>query len=863
MNRRAQWLALGLALVTGLIGAALTGYPENRVGLHTRSGTAWLASAGTGRLTLVDGVSGEPAAQVPVGRPDDGPLEVIRLAGASYAVRPTSGTVTRVDAATQRAGATVTPLGRTGSLRILPTDHQLYAVDTESGLVGRLDSHDLHAVNPAGKLVQAAAPDAVATDRAGRLWLLDQRSGELVWTREGHRGARPAAATAGHTLLHPAGAGVALLDRARGVAELLSRDGGVERSVRPQVGPQDAVTATGSPDSERLLLANSSRQSFQLCDLRAAQCAAPLPLTGTDLGAPVELREHVLVPDYASGRVWIIDLRSMRVLAERQLFDGPRRFELVVSNGIVFYNDPLGDQAGVLSLDGEVRQIAKYDRSAGALPVPDTTREPAPDPGRPDGQVMGPVPGPGSAPGRQPGSAGDADKLSIQLRPGDRGPAGMEFTLAATGAGSAEVRWDFADGGTATGHEVRHSWAAIGSFVVTARSGSATAQRTVTIEPAGKPEITRIERSIARPVFGQLVTFTANIAGGNPDSWEWTVRRTGSGAAEAPHRGSTFQHRFPEAGGYTVSLTVTVGGAKAESAEQFTVAQGRVNEWGPWSKDDQLPEVARSGVVQAAAGAGHLLLRKSDGSVVGLGKDAWGKDVPAALIPLEARHDAIDIAAAPGFSLVVRSDGRLFAWGENGKGQVNIPPGVDTDVQSVAVNQDYAMALKRDGSVHAWGGPYQTKATVPREAATGVIAIAAGTYFSMAVTSGGKVISWMAEDSAFPADFSGVTKVPEAATHDVVAVDTKHGAAFALTSGGSVIAWGDNEYGDLDIPEEIRRSRTIAIGMHGDNSNLALGADGVVRFWGRDSGQVKTVPERARTGVVAICNSSPQYISIT
>jgi hypothetical protein len=73
--------------------------------------------------------------------------------------------------------------------------------------------------------------------------------------------------------------------------------------------------------------------------------------------------------------------------------------------------------------------------------------------------------------------------------------------------------------------------------------------------------------------------------------------------------------------------------------------------------------------------------------------------------------DVICVAAGDGHSLAVKTDGSLWAWGNNTLGQLgdgtnlsrNKPVKIMDGVFSVAAKEFHSLALKKDGSLWAWG----------------------------------------------------------------------------------------------------------------------------------------------------------------
>ncbi|MBP2329532.1 PKD repeat protein [Kibdelosporangium banguiense] len=398
--------------------------------------------------------------------------------------------------------------------------------------------------------------------------MLDRTTGDLVWFAAGARHSRPHASAPGEGRLVLADDQPAVLDPARRTAELLDpATGNVERSAPMDLAPDDNAAVSGSPDQHRLLVSVSPKGVLMVCEFSAESCATPLSFghTGLDLGPAVEAGNHAVVPDYASGRVWIVDLTEMRIVVERQLFDRPTRFELLVRDGVVFFNDPDSERAGVLELDGRIRAINKYDpANPGATPsVTDTGSGSQPS---------------GVAPASTGGSPGST-AVSIVVRPGHRGTVGeeLEFAVVASGtAGVSSARWTFGDGAETTGTTVRHRWRAPGTYSVRATATLTTGQRApvasvgVIIEsPDAPPEIARLKVDPANPRIGQVVRFSADLVGRRPDGRQWTV--TGGQGVETTSSAPELHHVFRAAGSYTVALVVTAGSFTAQRTAQFEV----------------------------------------------------------------------------------------------------------------------------------------------------------------------------------------------------------------------------------------------------------------------------------------------------
>jgi len=197
------------------------------------------------------------------------------------------------------------------------------------------------------------------------------------------------------------------------------------------------------------------------------------------------------------------------------------------------------------------------------------------------------------------------------------------------------------------------------------------------------------------------------------------------------------------------------------------------------------------------------------------------------------------IAAGTGHSLVLKTDGTVWAWGENGKGQLGIGTTNDartpytaqiSDVVAIAAGGDHSLALKSNGTVWAWGdrrhlqlgeGAVSLYSLIPIRVIEGlpatpqtylnnIIAIAAAGDHNLALSNTNQIWGWgsdkfqessgvggglgaIAPDGTnvlFPQPLQGVTGKIVA-----IACGTNH--SLALTDDGRAWAWGHNDQGQL------------------------------------------------------------------
>ena len=249
-----------------------------------------------------------------------------------------------------------------------------------------------------------------------------------------------------------------------------------------------------------------------------------------------------------------------------------------------------------------------------------------------------------------------------------------------------------------------------------------------------------------------------------------------------------------------------------------------------------------SSMTAIAAGASHTAALKNDGTVWAWGLNDYGqlgdgtwteRHAPVQVVQVSGLTSITAIAAGAGHNVALKNDGTIWAWGNNSNGQLgdgsatssNIPVQVRGlsgmsigTVTAIAAGYDHTVVLKNDGTVWAWGnnatgqlgnGNIQPSSTpVQVNGLSGVTAVAAGFGHTMALKSDGTVWAWgnnykgqlgngltngVAIDSATPVAVSGLSGVTDIAAGYEGSVALKG----ALTGDGTVWAWGSNVYGQL------------------------------------------------------------------
>ena len=280
-----------------------------------------------------------------------------------------------------------------------------------------------------------------------------------------------------------------------------------------------------------------------------------------------------------------------------------------------------------------------------------------------------------------------------------------------------------------------------------------------------------------------------------------------------------------DAGYYQVVATNSNGSAVSPVIfVNIVVESAQVIGWGDNFSGQTEPPPGLNRLVSIAAGAGHGLALKNDGTIMGWGRNDFGQAVaPVGL------SDVVSIAAGNLHSVALKGDGTVVAWGWNDDGQTTVPAGL-TKVVAIAAGGRHSLALKDDGAVVIWGNNRLDPFAIPSDLSN-VVALAGGTGFSLALKSDGTVVAWGYDNYGqvnVPVGLSNVSGIAAGAYH-----------SYVLKSDGTVVVWGRNDEGEALIPPSL--SDIVSISS-GDLFNLALKSDGTVAAWGSNELGQTTIP---------------------
>jgi alpha-tubulin suppressor-like RCC1 family protein len=268
-------------------------------------------------------------------------------------------------------------------------------------------------------------------------------------------------------------------------------------------------------------------------------------------------------------------------------------------------------------------------------------------------------------------------------------------------------------------------------------------------------------------------------------------------------------------------------------------------------------------VTKLAAGEYHSLFLKSDGSLWGMGANAYGElgdGVSGATDPFGTNRpeqivagNVTAIAAGGAHSLFLKTNGSLWAMGYNAYGQLgdgtymnaNRPKQiVASNVVAIAAGAFHSLFLKSDGSLWAMGyningqlgvGTYSrgppfdhSGISRPRQiVGSNITAIAAGGYHSLFIKSDGSL--WVTGDNSYgqlgdDGNGVGTSRPKQVVAKGVTAIAAGEHFSLFLKADGSLWGMGDNYYGQLgesDNNSTNRPTQTMASGI----TAIAAGAD--------------------------------------
>jgi alpha-tubulin suppressor-like RCC1 family protein len=225
--------------------------------------------------------------------------------------------------------------------------------------------------------------------------------------------------------------------------------------------------------------------------------------------------------------------------------------------------------------------------------------------------------------------------------------------------------------------------------------------------------------------------------------------------------------------------------------------------------------------VAVAAGGGHSLGVRSDGTLWAWGRNYFGQlglgDTANRLSPAPVGSGTNWVAMSAGYehSLGVRSDGTLWAWGWNPHGELGLgnigqegkksptQVGNATDWVAASGAMYTSVGVRSDGTLWSWGMTYYASGGsiwTPTQvgSATNWAAVADGASGSLGMRSDGTLWVWPHNAGAIPSQVTMATNWAR--------VSARFHHYVGLRSDGTLWAWGSNPYGQLGVGDTTDRS---------------------------------------------------------
>jgi alpha-tubulin suppressor-like RCC1 family protein len=332
--------------------------------------------------------------------------------------------------------------------------------------------------------------------------------------------------------------------------------------------------------------------------------------------------------------------------------------------------------------------------------------------------------------------------------------------------------------------------------------------------------------------------------------WEWVVYEAGQSCNGIPNRSKPAQ-----VSGLSGVVAVADGGAHSLALK----TDGTVWQWSGQSAPIQVSGL--TAVIAIAAGQAHSLAVKSDGTVWAWGNNWYGQlgdgtiapmtavQTPSGPVQVSGLTGVAAVAAGYGHSLALKRDGTVWAWGHNGGGQLgdgtsgNVRPtpvqviGM-TGVAAIAAPAYGSLAVRKDGTVWEWPGSGQLT-PVQVNGLSHVVAVVPG----LALKDDGTMWTWGGRGGdgttaiqIAPRQIGGLT--------DVSSVAASSDGALALNKDGTVWQWSGQS-----APIQVSGLNGVTAIATAYTQGVALKDDGTVWEW---SGQSAPMQVSGLSEVVAV-----------
>lgn len=353
-------IAGGLAATLLLAGVAfVAGRGIASTNVSTHAGTAWLATTPRGSVTLVDGTSGRPSAEIVLPGTAGHRLQISQDGDTILVYDPSTGVLTKIDSGRLTAGpARATVPG----VRLVAGPKAAYLVDYGAGTVQRIDLATLENVGPVLRIPGHLGTAGV--DAQGTLWVPRSDDGMVVPVTSAGLGTPVDVQGRGSDLaVSVVGGRPIVVDATKGRVSVLTATGVAWAGTLPGVGPGTSIVAPASQDKNRLPLVDRTSGKLFIVDTDAHKVrTVPLDTGGGrhDIGAPAMNGDRVYVPDQTTGSVLVYSTSRGTWEPSFPVSGKAGPIDTLPRNDAVYFNDTGGSHAVVVGEDGTPRAVEKF-----------------------------------------------------------------------------------------------------------------------------------------------------------------------------------------------------------------------------------------------------------------------------------------------------------------------------------------------------------------------------------------------------------------------------------------------------------------------------------------------------------------------
>ncbi len=236
------------------------------------------------------------------------------------------------------------------------------------------------------------------------------------------------------------------------------------------------------------------------------------------------------------------------------------------------------------------------------------------------------------------------------------------------------------------------------------------------------------------------------------------------------------------------------------------------------------PQAAFKAEPMVAAGYGHTVGLKSDGTVVATGDNDYGQS------NVSTWKGITQVAAGEFHTVGLTSDGTVVATGENYFGQNDVSTW--TDISQISASRRTTVGLTKENYVVAAGDNSFGQCNVSTW--TDIIQVAAGGRHTVGLKRNGTVVG-AGDNSGNALDFSTWTDIIQVAAFVYEATwRPTESYTLGLRSDGTVAATGLNDHGELSVSDwrgmiQVAVGYSYSVGLSSCGKVVAIGVDGYGR----------------------------------